>query len=54
MRKNTIKPRARLHLAAKILAEMKKHCNLATVFIGYGLKTGQGFHPGPICFKALL
>ncbi len=27
---------------------MFKHLRkLATVFIGYGLKTGQGFYPGP-------
>lgn len=28
------------------------NCNFSPVFIGYGLKTGQGFYPGPIYFKA--
>jgi len=37
-----------LILSMKNLAKIKKHCNLVSVFIGYGLKTGQGFHPGPI------
>ena len=36
-----------LHFKPKNLAKTKKHCNLAPVFIGYGLKTGQGFYPGP-------
>jgi len=33
-----------------MLSILKKHCSLLKVFIGYGLKTGQGFYPGPYFF----
>jgi hypothetical protein len=32
------------------LSVLKKGCSLLKVFIGYGLKTGQGFYPGPYYF----
>jgi len=33
-------------------ARIKKSSTFKPVFIGYGLKTGQGVYPGPIYFKA--
>jgi hypothetical protein len=33
---------------------MKKVSIFKTVFIGYGLKTGQGFYPGPNFFSPYL
>jgi hypothetical protein len=33
-------------------AQIKKRFTFKPVFIGYGLKTGQGVYPGPILFLA--
>jgi hypothetical protein len=44
-----IQPRLSINLK-KILHFSKQGCTFILVFIGYGLKTGQGFYPGPIFF----
>ena len=41
-------------LNLKLFGQIKKSFTFKSVFIGYGLKTGQGVYPGPIYLRTIL
>src|SRR6185295_11935999 len=53
----TKEPENKLYQAGQTLVNkfglMKNYFTFRPVFIGYGLKTGQGFYPGPKFFRWL-
>jgi hypothetical protein len=44
---DTFKTRKKIYKNKLLWCNCKFSYNFITVFIGYGLKTGQGFYPGP-------